>query len=272
MKHIKLFEQFISKDYIISDIKRLSSKVEESEILSELNLNETILYSTFDNPNKNLNEGLLSKLRDKIKELTSKKSDISGEGSMAKKQKFQKAIEIVKNKLEDVKQDYQDEKEQLEVDGFVKTSEDRWDDADESGFPPVEKLKDPDGNVHYYIMGKEKLKNIFDIKVKKFKEAGLFRWRPKDGQEFPDKNAYSEIEPIQTPTGKTIFYVKRKVKNIDDKIADIENKLKELDNKFEDEFDGDASSDFYSDTYEPTRSKLQGQLNKLKKQKETDNK
>jgi hypothetical protein len=67
MKHIKLFEQFISKDYIISDIKRLSSKVEESEILSELNLEETILYSTFDNPSKNLNEGLLSKLRDKIK-------------------------------------------------------------------------------------------------------------------------------------------------------------------------------------------------------------
>jgi ElaB/YqjD/DUF883 family membrane-anchored ribosome-binding protein len=210
MKHVKLFEQFISKDYIISDIKRLSSKVKESEILSELNLEETILYSTFDNPNKNLNEGLLSKLRDKIKELTSKKSDISGEGSRDKKQKFQNAIEIVKDKLEDVKQKYAEEKEKLKADGYVETDEDTWVDASDNNFPPEKTIKDPDGNEHYYIMSKEKVKEEYLADIKRYKEAGMTRWRPKEGENVPDKNVYSDYQPTQTPTGKTIFYVKKR--------------------------------------------------------------
>lgn len=273
MKYVKLFEQFILNDNIISDIKKLSSKIEEHEILNELNLDEIIIYSTLDNSNKNLNEGLLSKLRDKIKELTSKKSDISGEGSRDKKQKFQAAIDTVKDKLEDVKQKHADEKKKLEDSGYVKTDEDTWADASDNNWPDTKEIKDSDGNEHYYIESKEKIKKDYENAVKKFKESGLFKWGGKSGQDpkiegFPDKSIYDVIEPLTTPTGKAVFYVKRKKKNIDDKIKDIENKITELDDRFEDDHNGDASSDFYYDTYEPTKGKLLSQLDTLKKQKE----
>ena len=104
MNHIKLFEAYIAHQSTVNEIKELSTGLKLYEIYSTLTSDEIILWDSLNPANVNLNEGLLDKLRNKIKELRSKKTQISGEGSRKQKQEVQAVIDAVKDKLDDVKQ------------------------------------------------------------------------------------------------------------------------------------------------------------------------
>jgi hypothetical protein len=264
------FEQFALKE----SIKSFTLEVENSDVFNSLTEEEIIEFVNID---ECMNEGLLSAIRDKIKALIGAKKDVEGEGSTKKKEIIQKQVDLLKDKAEQAKEDYAKKKEDLESKGFVKTDQDRYEEADSEGFPKTASVVNPDGKKEYWIMSSEKTKEIYDKAVKQAKDAGMYQYKPGEGgPEVPDPKKYDSSGPINTPKGNTIFFVKKKdeessvsdkVQEIDDKINSLMQKQKSLNKKIEDEYGGDSSDPGAKKAMSAIQS-INDEIKKLQKKKE----
>lgn len=285
MKKILSFEEFLFESNSIKNKLRILERIEidydyfdDSFVLENFEVDEILaFYAVKSNSLDAVSEGFLDKLRDKVKSLISAKSDVSGKGSTKKKEVISNNIEKLKDAISKAKEKYAQEKEQLEVDGFNRADDERAEKAENEGFPPVKTIKNPDGETEYWIMGTEKIKNIFDIQIKKAKDKGMSRWKPTGDEKVPNKADYEDIEgPINTPKGNTIFYVKKgedqknigdEVQEYEEKINSLQTKIKEMDKKIEDDFGGDSSSDGAKKLMD-AQEKIRGEIKKLKAERD----
>lgn len=284
MKNLLSFNEFlIYESNSFKNDKQILEELDydyfdDSFVLENFNVEEILaFYAVKSNSINTISEGFLSNLRDKMKAMLTAKADVSGAGSIKKKEAISAQVDKIKDAIQQAKDAYKDEKEQLEVDGFHKADDDQAEKAESEGFPPVKSIKNPDGENEYWIMGTEKIKNIFDVSVKKAKDKGMSRWKPKGDEKVPDKEKYEDIEgPINTPKGNTIFYVKKgedkknigdEVQEYEEKINDLTNKIKELDKKIEDDFNGD-SSDPGAEKIMAAQEKIRDNIKKLEAEKD----
>lgn len=284
MKNLKTYEEFINenashKSYLLDsfrlkrEIREISEKCKLSDIYTTLSVDEILAFESLDEVT---NEGLFSKIKNKINSLISKKSDVSGEGSRKKKEQIADQIEKLESQKREAKEKYNKQKEELEAKGYIE-DEDAFDKYEELGLTPfVDSIKNPEGETRYYVMKKEKIKEENDKQIKKLKDEGYTRWKPKgdENKNFPDKDVYDEIEPIATTSGNSIFYVKKaekdvsdKIQEIDDKMYNLEKKINTLDKKIEDDFDGDGS-DPGAKKLMDIQSKLRDAIKKLESERD----